>query len=548
MSRLHGKTLGLKAGQVRAIERLLHRRIDPDLPVSYDLAREMSQLAAETRRRIGVLLDRRGRINDVFVGDALRVPVPDLWNDRVAPNRLRGVRLVLTAFTAAEIPSRDLQLLSRFRFDLLIQVEADAEGEPTVLRMAALSPDPERQGPHQVFAPLPASGLRPGFLDQVSALEEELARRVSRVRRSGTRSAALLLSVHRGPRAPAEESMRELRELARSALLEVAAEEFQRRPHPDPRSLVGKGKIEGIVQRAWQVGATVLVVDGELSPTQARNLDKETGLSVIDRTDLILSIFERRARSRDAKLRVELARMRYELPRLAGGDESFSRIGRAGAGGAGVRGKGERRLELDRRRMRERIHRLEGELVRLGRRGQQGRRRRVQNVVPVVALVGYTNAGKSTLMNAMTDADVLAEDLLFATLDTTTRKLLLPSGRAAVLVDTVGFLRALPEELRDAFRATLEELGEADLLVHLVDAADRDFADKQKAVELILEDLGLSDRPRLTLFNKADLVNREEFAPIARALGGEVFSATDKDDRARLRESIDEALGARARG
>jgi GTP-binding protein HflX len=542
MTRVHGRLLGLKASQVRAIEKLHQRRVPPEWPVTYELLRELCGVAQDTGRCLGLLLDRRGRVAEVLAGDAHHVDVPDLWRDRVAPDRLRGLRLVFTVPASGEITHRALMQLPRFRLDMLVQVEADASAEPTLVRMATLNPDLDAGGVCLLLPTISATAIKPDFPDQMKALETEMARRTVRTERTGSGEAALLVGVFSGAREPAEASLRELQDLARAALLHVAGNELQRRPHPDPRTLVGKGKIEDLVQKAALKGASILVIDGELSGTQARNLAQETGLSVIDRTDLILRIFERRARTRDSKIRVELARLRYQLPRLVRQDEGFSRIGGGGAGGAGVRGKGERTLELGRRQMRDRIHRLEQELEHLGRQRQQGRRRRERTGIPVVALVGYTNAGKSTLLNGLTEADVLAEDLLFATLDTTTRRLRLPSGKTVLVTDTVGFLRELPEGLKDAFRATLDELGEADLLVHVVDAADPDFTGKLAAVERTLGELGLTATPRLTLFNKADRVDAGEFLPLANRLGGLPVSALDPESLTRVRAAVDAAL------
>jgi GTP-binding protein HflX len=283
---------------------------------------------------------------------------------------------------------------------------------------------------------------------------------------------------------------------------------LQRRPEPDPKYLVGKGKLEDILIRAMQVDAAALIFDPELTPGQAHAIADFTDLKVLDRTMLILDIFAQRARSRDGKLQVELAQLKYRLPRLHEKNTMMSRL----VGGIGGRGPGETKLEINRRRARERIHRLEQEIERFGRQRAERRSQRSQRGIPVVAIVGYTNAGKSTLLNTLTSSEVLAEDKLFATLDPTTRRLRFPREREVVIADTVGFIRDLPADLAQAFRATLEELREADLLLHLVDAADPDHEQQVAAVERILHDLGLGETTRLLVMNKVDLLPEEERA------------------------------------
>jgi len=294
--------------------------------------------------------------------------------------------------------------------------------------------------------------------------------------------------------------LEELQELCRTANVRVMAVEEQRRAEADPKYLVGRGKLEDILVRAMQVDANVLIFDPELSPGQAHAIADFTDIKVIDRTMLILDIFAQRARSRDGKLQVELAQLKYRLPRLQEKNTMMSRL----TGGIGGRGPGETKLEENRRRARERITQLEREIERYGRQRAGRRAQRTERRLPIVAIVGYTNAGKSTLLNTLTRSDVLAEDKLFATLDPTTRRLRFPRERELIIADTVGFIRDLPQDLAQAFRATLEELSDADLFIHLVDAADPDYEQQIAAVERILADLGFATTPRLLAMNKID--------------------------------------------
>jgi len=317
-----------------------------------------------------------------------------------------------------------------------------------------------------------------------------------------------------GDRWSVESSLEELVQLADTAGAEVVAKIVQRLPVPLRTHYLGRGKLDELVSLQDSLNYDVVIFDGELSPVQQRNLEEALKVKVIDRAALILDIFARRARTHEGKLQVELAQHQYLLPRLAG---QWSHLERLGAG-IGTRGPGESQLETDRRLIRRKIHRLEGEIEQVRKHRWLYRERRRKSGIPVVALVGYTNAGKSTLLNALSQADVFVEDKLFATLDPTTRRLAL-SDRVVLMTDTVGFIRKLPPTLVAAFRATLEELTEAHLLVHVVDATSHNAAEQYRTVEDILADLNVADRPRITALNKIDLVpdssrDRDEAAVI----------------------------------
>jgi GTP-binding protein HflX len=313
---------------------------------------------------------------------------------------------------------------------------------------------------------------------------------------------------------------------------------LQRRPEADPKFLVGRGKLDEILLRAMQLGAEVVIFDPDLTAGQARAISEATELKVLDRTMLILDIFAQHATSRDGKLQVELAQLRYVLPRLVEKNTMMSRL----TGGIGGRGPGETKLEINRRRARDRINLLEKRLEHLADDRRLRRQRRTHREVPIIAICGYTNAGKSTLLNALTEGNAVAADKLFATLDPISRRLRFPQEREVVITDTVGFIRDLPAELARAFRATLEEMEDADLLVHVVDAADPDRDQQVRAVEGILGDLGLGDKPRITVWNKADRLVAEDADHLAQHGGGFVVSALDRATFGPLLLAIERAL------
>jgi GTP-binding protein HflX len=341
---------------------------------------------------------------------------------------------------------------------------------------------------------------------------------------SDSREKAILISVSQQGRQETEDSLDELSELARTADVVVLDRVLQRPRQLNPKYLMGEGKIKEVVIRALQLGATLLVFDQDLSPAQVRSLAELTDLKVIDRSQLILDIFARRAHTLDGKVQVELAQLKYILPRLVGKGVAFSRL----MGGIGGRGPGETKLETDRRRIRDRISRLEKQLETLARGRRQRRQKRIRTAIPIVSIVGYTNAGKSTLLNALTQSEVFTEDLLFATLDTSSRRLRFPREREVVVTDTVGFIRHLPKSLLGAFKSTLEELQDADLLLHVVDLANPRFEVQIQAVERILQDLELDRIPRLLVFNKIDLVPPEEVEPQCRRFGALPVSARER--------------------
>jgi GTPase len=523
MRSLHGNTHGLKPNQLRRIQKLYQRRVSPSAIVTPEFARQLTELSHETNRQIGVLIDRKGYVEYVTVGDARRIELPDFKRVRVAADRFRGLRCVHTHLRGEELTRDDLTDLALLRLDLMAAIDVDERtGLPGTVRAAHILPSTPANNGHgkgdqfAFLAPAVPSQLQVDFLGLMEALEAEMARNRRTVKRTGTGDAAILVHVTTGVVSEADDSMAELRELALSAGVAVVDEIIQRRAAIDPRTVMGKGKLDELLIRAMQIGADAVIFDRELQPAQVRSIADATDLKVVDRSQLILDIFAQRAQSREGKIQVELAQLKYMLPRLVvGQDSAFSRL----AGGIGGRGPGETKLETDRRRVRDRIHRLEKELAAQRGHREQRRKERLRHQVPIISIVGYTNAGKSTLLNVLTASHVVAEKRMFATLDPTTRRLRLPREREVIINDTVGFIRDLPPDLLEAFGATIEEIADSSLLIHLVDASNPRWDQQIASVNRILGELSFAQIPTLLVFNKADLVDAASLAAMKREAG-----------------------------
>lgn len=527
ITRLHGFTEGLKHNQLKRIERLSTRRVAPEQIVSQELARQLSEVSHDTGRQIGVLLNRKGRVEYVMVGDSKQIEMPDFKRVRVAAGRFRGLRCVHTHLLGEPLTSDDLTDLALLRLDLMSAIAVNPEtGLPDIVYSAHLLPSKASEihengdgKPYEFLKPVHPSQLDTDFQTLISSLETEMARnRQTVLNRQTKRERAILVSVTTGPTGPAEESLEELEELAVSANVLVLDRVIQRRSQIHPKTVLGAGKLNELLIRAMQLGVDLVIFDRELTPAQVRSLSDETELKVIDRPQLILDIFAQRANSREGKLQVELAQLKYLLPRLVVGKNSaFSKL----MGGIGGRGPGETKLETDRRRVRKRISDLEKQVKKIGKQRLERRKSRIGRDIPIISLVGYTNAGKSTLLNTLTDSKVYAERKMFATLDPTSRRLRLPYEQEVIINDTVGFIRDLPEPLVAAFRATIEEIGDSDLLVHVVDASNPRAIHQVESVNSILNELDLGDIPVIIALNKQDRVDSETLDALKRSTGPE---------------------------
>ena len=541
---IHGELKNIKKSVLESLEGLYELAVPAGQLVTREIAELMLAVTAELQREVAVYINRQGKVLQVSVGDDATVDLPEI-RQRKSENRLSGVRCVHTHPSSdTRLSAPDLSSLRSMRFDVMAAI--GMKDGRIYGSMAFLSGELTESGGYVVHGTkeLPIGDLnRYNLMQLVTAINKELGR--NQLKETEKRQErAILAGVDYNASAGGwsiEDSLTELKGLAETAGAQVAGKVIQRKAKPDNAFFLGRGKVDEIGMLAQNVEADLLIVDDEISPSQQRNLEMSTGLRVVDRTALILDIFAQRARSAAGKLQVELAQLRYNLPRLGGQGLVLSRQG----GGIGTRGPGETKLEMDRRRIHGRIHDLEERIAKLKNQRQLHRAQRKNSRIPTAALVGYTNAGKSTLLNALAAGDeVLAEDKLFATLDPTTRLVELDEKQELLLTDTVGFIQKLPHTLVSAFQATLEETVEADLLLHVVDASDANYELQIKAVMEVLQEIGAQDKQSVFVFNKADKLPESEqdneyvAARMLQGRDGVVISAKDEQGLKMLREKI----------
>lgn len=530
---INGNTEGIRNSLLEQIRDLYQLRMEADTFASFALLSALAGFTGQIGREISVYLARDGRVVDISIGDSGKVSMP---NVRLVRNedRLCGVRCIHTHPNGdGRLSSVDAGTLRSMRLDAMAALGVGPEGQPTSFYAGYLG-DMDEAGTRQVLLYGP---LRPYKLPQ-KALMREIYLADDRFK-SSTKAVeearperAILVGLESD--APYD-TLAELEELAATAGAVVVGRATQRKRDIDNATYIGSGKAEELSLTASALEADLLIFDDELSPVQARNLETITGVRVIDRTALILDIFARHAQSREGKLQVELAQLKYELPRIFGQGKDLSRQG----SGTIARGPGETKLESDKRRIRRRIYELGEELKAVEKQRGLRRERRQKEAVARVALVGYTNAGKSTLLNALTGAGVLAEDKLFATLDPVVRQVALPNGSQALLSDTVGFINKLPHELVQAFHSTLEEVRQADLILHVVDVSADYYPSQMQVVEEVLASLGAGDIPCIRVYNKADQAE----GPLPQ--DGVAISALKGTGLEGLLVAVEKALGSR---
>jgi len=504
MAEIMGSVGDVRRSLLEYMEGFVGSVFDGGAYIPGEILEMMLNVTAELSREVAVTIDRKGRILGISLGDSRSVTLPDSEGKRSA-TRLSGVRLLHTHPNGSKTPSEvDLNSLRTMRYDSMVVIGVNTEKVTVTGISAAMltrGDDGEFSGTtlYGPYLPSEMSSLDSLF-EEAEEIDRNAPQRFEEVRQDAERAILVGVICDHGDGGDGDEELRELAELARTAGAVPVARHVQRRPSPDSRLYIGSGLASDLALERQALDASLIIFDDELSPSQIRNLEALLGARVIDRTALILDIFAARARSREGALQVELAQQKYRLPRLAGSGTALSRLG----GGIGTRGPGETKLQTDRRHILRRIHYLEEELREVSRRRDMLRRDRAKRGMPVVALVGYTNAGKSTLLNALCGSDVFAENMLFATLDPSVRGMRDDDGKEYLMVDTVGFIKKLPHTLIEAFKSTLDEAVEADLLLHVVESDASDVDTKMAVVDEILSEIGAAEKPRILVLNKTD--------------------------------------------
>ena len=538
MKKLFGNIGGLKASHIRKLGNLYRRRLQPQFLITFELARDISRLSHEIRRQIGLLINRQGKIAYVIVGDHQKIVIPDIRDYRAAPGRLRGLRCIHTHLNNEPLTTDDLTDLALLRLDIMAAITMTETGYFHKAHVGYILPKSSHGKPFQILNPLNPNDLNIECLELIQSLEAELALVTSLHKGDTGKERALLVSVTTAYRQIAMSSLEELEDLSISCGIDVVEKILQLRRKVNSKFLMGPGKLQELIILALQKGATLIIFDQELNPSQIRSITDQIDLKVIDRTQLILDIFAQRAQTKEGKLQVEHAQLKYLLPRLIAKNTAMSRL----TGGIGGRGPGETKLEINRRRVRDRIKRLENDLWLVRKQRRQQKSKRNKKDIPVISIIGYTNAGKSTLLNTLTKSRVRVENRLFATLDPSSRRLKFPKDIEVIITDTVGFIKNLPKDLMVAFRATLEELEGADLLLHIIDISNPRFKDQIKSVEKILLDLNLDDIPLIRVLNKKDLVDKATTETLSRNFGATAISAKKKSTLMPLIEKMKDSI------
>ncbi|MBN3888142.1 MAG: GTPase HflX [Nostoc sp. JL31] len=543
METIFGNLQGLKSSQLKQLQRLYHQRIPGDRITTPEFSQRLAAISTEVNQPVCAYINRRGQVIRVGVGTPRQTQIPPMELPRYGAERLSGIRCIATHLKPEPPNEAALTAMALQRLDALVVLNITGTGftrrgggatgyvkeaylahlTPQESRTLITSPAAPKIGESQIQSPswnisppLDLDDLADqDLVDLVENLEAEFQREFIAQEVDADHDRVLIVGLMTSEVTPLQfqDTLVELARLVDTAGGDVLQTIQQKRSRVHPQTVVGEGKVQEIALTAQTLGVNLVVFDRDLSPSQVRNLEMQIGIRVVDRTEVILDIFAQRAQSRAGKLQVELAQLEYMQPRLAGRGRTMSRLG----GGIGTRGPGETKLETERRAIGQRISRLQKEVTQLQAHRSRLRQRRQHREVPSVALVGYTNAGKSTLLNALTNAEVYTADQLFATLDPTTRRLVIPYGETnehqeILITDTVGFIHELPASLMDAFRATLEEVTEADALLHLVDLSHPAWLRHIRSVREILAQMPITPGPALVIFNKIDQADSETLA------------------------------------
>jgi len=503
---IDGKLERIPSSIIKRLEKLKSHRSKDNYVISVDIATIISEISYRIKREIGLIIDRNGNIENVIIGSHDEIVIPVLRRFKLIAGRLRGIRLIRTGLKVAELDEDDLTDLALLRLDSVTVISIDSKGLPSkILTGYLLPPNPTDSAYYKYLDDTDVYQQSIDYYTFIESLEDEIIYKTSELNLSKNSTLAVLTGVFKD-RNSAARNLSELAELARSAGVEVIDTIYQIRNKVDPKYIIGEGKLKEVVIKVLSTGAEYLIYDNNLTPSQSRMIGEWTEIKVIDRTQLILDIFANRAKDNDGKLIVELAQLKYVLPRLGSRDDSLSRL----TGGIGGKGPGETKLEIDKRRVSERIDLLSKKLKKIGLSREVKRSRRTKNDIPIVSIIGYTNAGKSTFLNKLTNSNIYADDRMFATLETSSRRIRFPEEKEIIITDTVGFIRNLPTNLLPAFKSTLEEIENSDLFLHIVDISNSDHDRQIAAVETVLDEMDLKNIDKIIIFNKSDLVDQDK--------------------------------------
>ncbi len=537
---LEGNLQGLKPSEIKKLEGLGKKKLDPNYIIPIETAKLLTEISSLIKRQVGLIINRKGLVVFVLVGDARGLVIPVLTkfstSTKSSQLRLRGLRLIHTHLNKEGLTRDDLTDLALLRLDVISVINFDKQGVPTTLHTAYILPYKPTATIGQTPTGITASEhlhhtitqnpyqQKNDFLLFIQEIEEDLLKTPATHKTIETKTVAtktettskvktltaVLIGVYKHKN-EVDTAMDELLQLATSAGITVTSMHYQVRPKVHPSYIMGPGKLSDVVIEALHQGAELLIFDNDLTPTQLKSIAQFTELKIIDRSQTILDIFAQRAQTDEGKVRVELAQLKYMLPHLVGMGDALSRL----AGGIGTRGPGESKLEMDRRRAQTRISILTKRLKIIERSRQESRKARINSGVPTVSIVGYTNAGKSTLLNALTNSNIYADQRAFATLSTYSRRVRFPEDKEVIITDTVGFIRNMPPNLLGAFKSTISEIADSDLYIHLVDGSSPNYLQAMESVNTVLDDLALADTTTLVVFNKMDLVDEEQRCAIS---------------------------------
>jgi GTP-binding protein HflX len=523
MARITGNTKFLTSFQRKKLSNLFKRKVPNNQIFSYNILNTISKISREIYKQIAAVIDRRGNLQYIIIGTENEILFPTFYEFHLNRFNLRGISVIHTHLHNQGLDYDDLTDLAYLRLDFICSIIVTEKGNPEKIEISRID-IVNGKNSNKIIYSGSFKKVNIDFNNEINFLESEIAKYLYKAEET-SREKVLLVNAGRKSKYTLEEEMEELINLSKAANFEVVGSIIQRLNKINPSLILGKGKFKELIITSIEKNASKIIFYHDLTPAQAKFIASFADIEIIDRTTLILNIFSKRAISKEGKLKVELAKLKYLLPRVADKAEALSRI----RGGIGLKGPGETIAEVERRRIRNRIKTIEKELINIANKRNILRIRRAKKNVPVVSIIGYTNAGKSTLLNTLTKSDIFVENLYFATLDTFSRKFFLEPKRELIITDTVGFIKNLPKDLMDAFKSTLEELTYSDLLIHVVDISDDNFSSNIEVVDNILKDIGAENVPQVLVFNKTDKVDKEIVANISERYDAIIISAKNKD-------------------